>query len=51
MKKNLITAILMTVATTVLLGIIYPLVVTGLAQLIFPEKANGQLIQKNGKTI
>ena len=51
MKKNLITAILMTVATTILLGIIYPLVVTGLAQLIFPKKANGQLIQKNGKTI
>jgi K+-transporting ATPase ATPase C chain len=51
MKKNLITAILMTVTTTILLGIIYPLVVTGLAQLIFPTKANGQLIQKDGKTI
>jgi potassium-transporting ATPase KdpC subunit len=51
MKKNLITAILMTVATTILLGIIYPLVVTGLAQLIFPKLANGQLIQKDGKTI
>jgi len=51
MKKNLITAILMTVATTILLGIIYPLVVTGLAQLIFPEQANGQLIQKDGKTV
>src|SRR5215470_17326316 len=51
MKKNLITAILMTVATTILLGIIYPLVVTGLAQLIFPKQANGQLIQKDGKII
>jgi potassium-transporting ATPase KdpC subunit len=51
MKKNLITAIMMTVATTILLGIIYPLVVTGLAQLIFPKQANGQLIQRNGKTI
>jgi potassium-transporting ATPase KdpC subunit len=51
MKKNLITAILMTIATTILLGIIYPLVVTGLAQLIFPKQANGQLIQKDGKTI
>jgi K+-transporting ATPase ATPase C chain len=49
MKKNLITAILMTLATTVLLGIVYPLVVTGLAQLLFPQKANGQLIQANGK--
>ena len=51
MKKNLITAILMTIATTILLGIIYPLVVTGLAQLIFPKQANGQLIQKDGKTV
>ena len=51
MKKNLITAVLMTVATTVLLGIIYPLVVTGLAQLIFPKRANGQLVQRDGKTI
>src|SRR5215470_10482880 len=51
MKKNLITAILMTVATTILLGLIYPLVVTGLAQLIFPDKANGQLIQRAGRAI
>ncbi len=51
MKKNLITAILMTLATTVLLGIIYPLVVTGLAQLLFPQKANGQLIEANGKLV
>jgi K+-transporting ATPase ATPase C chain len=43
--KNLVTAILMTVVTTVLLGLIYPLVVTGLAQVIFPDKANGQLIR------
>ncbi len=48
MKKNLITAVLMTVATTVLLGIVYPLVVTGLAQLIFPQQANGELIKKDG---
>ena len=51
MKRNLITAILMTIATTVLLGIIYPLVVTGIAQVLFPKKANGQLIEANGKTI
>jgi K+-transporting ATPase ATPase C chain len=51
MKKNLVTAILMTIATTILLGIIYPLVVTGLAQLLFPQKANGQLIQSNGKVV
>jgi K+-transporting ATPase ATPase C chain len=51
MKKNLITAILMTVATTVLLGIIYPLLVTGLAQAMFPRQANGQLIMVDGKTV
>jgi potassium-transporting ATPase KdpC subunit len=49
--KNLITAILMTIVTTVLLGLIYPLVVTGLAQAIFPEQANGQLIERNGLVI
>src|SRR5246127_5612853 len=48
MKKNLVTAVLMTVWTTVLLGIVYPLVVTGLAQVMFPHKANGQLIPKDG---
>jgi potassium-transporting ATPase KdpC subunit len=51
MKKNLITSVLMTIATTILLGIVYPLVVTGLAQVIFPKQANGQLIQKDGKTV
>jgi K+-transporting ATPase ATPase C chain len=51
MKKNLITAVLMTIATTILLGLVYPLVVTGLAQVIFPKQANGQIIQKDGKTI
>ncbi|MGA7630883.1 MAG: potassium-transporting ATPase subunit KdpC [Terriglobales bacterium] len=44
MKKNLITAVLMTIATTVLLGIVYPLLVTGVAQIIFPKQANGGLI-------
>jgi potassium-transporting ATPase KdpC subunit len=52
MKRNLITAILMTIATTVLLGILYPLLVTGLAQLIFPKQANGQLIKgKDGAVV
>lgn len=43
--KNFTTAILMTLVTTVLLGLIYPLVVTGLAQVIFPHQANGSLIK------
>ena len=48
MKKNLIISVLMTVVTTVLLGLVYPLVVTGLAQLFFRDKANGQLVERNG---
>ncbi|HKS83756.1 MAG TPA: potassium-transporting ATPase subunit KdpC [Candidatus Acidoferrales bacterium] len=48
MKKNLLIAIWMTLATTMLLGIIYPLVVTGLAQVLFPRQANGELI-KSGR--
>lgn len=51
MKKQLLTAIWMTIATTILLGIIYPLVVTGLAQVLFHDKANGQLISRNGEVI
>lgn len=51
MKKNLITAIRMTIVTTVLLGILYPLVVTGIAQLLFPKQANGELIRKNGAIV
>jgi len=51
MKKNLITAILMTIATTILLGIIYPLVVTAISQIIFKDKANGQIITRNGEAI
>src|SRR5258706_16069924 len=46
--KNLLTAILMTIVTTVIFGLIYPLAITGVAQLAFPDKANGQLIKKDG---
>ena len=49
--KNFITAILMTIVTTVLFGLIYPLAVTGIAQLAFPDNANGQLIKRNDGTI
>ena len=45
------TAFLMTLTTTILLGIAYPLLVTGLAQALFPAKANGQLITRNGEAI
>jgi K+-transporting ATPase ATPase C chain len=49
--KNLLTAVLMTLVTTVLLGLIYPLVVTGLAQVIFPNQANGSLIRSTDGTV
>jgi potassium-transporting ATPase KdpC subunit len=51
MKNNLVTAVLMTIVTTILLGIVYPMVVTGIAQVVFPDKAEGQLIQRDGKTV
>jgi|SRR5579863_3670891 len=51
MKKNVLISVLMTIATTVLLGIVYPLVVTGLAQVFFKDKANGQLMVRNGKVV
>ena len=50
-NRNLRTAVLMTVVTTIVLGVIYPLVVTAIAQAIFPDKANGQLIERNGTGI
>lgn len=51
MKKHLITSLLMTLTTTILLGIVYPLTVTALAQLVFPDQANGQLIRINGNVV
>jgi len=51
MKKNLLISVWMTIATTILLGIVYPLVITGLAQVFFKDKANGQLIVQNGKVV
>src|SRR5678815_1521251 len=49
--KNLTTAVLMTIVTTILLGLVYPLVVTGLAQVVFPEQANGSLIKSSDGTL
>jgi K+-transporting ATPase ATPase C chain len=50
LKRNLVTALLFTVVTTMLLGLIYPVVITGLARL-WPDKANGQLISRNGQVV
>ncbi len=48
MKETLRIAVLMTIITTVIFGLIYPFAVTGLAQLFFPSKANGSLIYSHG---
>src|SRR5262245_6787686 len=51
LTRNLVSAVLMTVVTTLLLGVAYPLVITGVAQAVFPEQANGQLLERDGKVV
>ena len=51
MKKHIITACLYTVVTSVLLGLVYPLVIAGIAKAAFRDKANGQLIVQNGEIV
>jgi potassium-transporting ATPase KdpC subunit len=51
MKKNLLISVWFTLVTTVMFGLVYPLAVTGLAQILFHDRANGQLIEKNGKLV
>ena len=51
MIRTVIIAIRYTIVTTVLVGILYPLVVTGIAQATMRDKANGQLIEKDGRVI
>jgi len=51
MFKTIRQSVVMLLLMTVLLGIGYPLVITGAAQLLFPHQANGSLIEKNGKPI
>jgi len=49
--RNLIAALRMTVVTTLLLGVAYPLAITAVAQFAFTDKANGQLIERNGTVV
>ena len=51
MKENLRIAILFTLVTTIMFGLLYSLGVTGLAQLLFPAQANGSLLAKNGQAV
>jgi K+-transporting ATPase ATPase C chain len=49
--RNLVIAILMTIVTTLLLGVAYPLAITAIAQIAFADQANGQLVERNGTVI
>ena len=49
--RNLIAAVLMTIVTTLILGIIYPLAITAIAQVMFPDQANGQLVERHGTVV
>jgi potassium-transporting ATPase KdpC subunit len=51
MLKTAITSLVMTIVLTVLVGVLYPLAMTGIAQLVFPKQANGSLIERDGKII
>ncbi|MGH8158831.1 MAG: potassium-transporting ATPase subunit KdpC [Rhodanobacter sp.] len=51
MSRLIRNAFMLLLVMTVITGVIYPLVTTGLAQLIFPHQANGSLIVKDGKPI
>ena len=51
MRSQLRPAIVLLAIFTLLTGVIYPLVVTGIAQLVFPRQANGSLIEHNGQVI
>lgn len=51
MKKNFRISVWFTLVTTILFGVIYPLAVTGFSQVLFPGRANGQLVEKNGNVV
>jgi potassium-transporting ATPase KdpC subunit len=51
LRRQFVTGLLMTVVLTVLLGFVYPLVVTGISQVTMSKRANGSLVTANGKVV
>jgi K+-transporting ATPase ATPase C chain len=51
MKRTLITSLISTLALTLMLGLLYPLVITGVSQVVFPGNANGQQITRHGQLV
>ncbi|MGZ3521771.1 MAG: potassium-transporting ATPase subunit KdpC [Vulcanimicrobiaceae bacterium] len=51
MLQHLGTSLRMTIVSVVLLGLVYPFAMTGIAQAIFPKQANGSLVEINGKVV
>src|SRR5512142_450368 len=51
MTRQLRPALVILVALTVITGIIYPLLITGIAQLVFPHQANGSILIRDGKAV
>ena len=49
--SHLVTSILYTVVTVIVLGLVYPLVMTGIGMLVFPHQANGSLVESSGKVV
>ena len=51
MRRQLLPSVLMMVVFTLLLGVAFPLVITGIAQVVFPDQANGSTVSVNGKVV
>ena len=51
MKRDIVTSVIGIVVFTILLGLVYPLLITGISQVAFPGNANGQKIHLNGKLV